>query len=323
MALVVSNSDQRITPKSRDQSKEVGDMNPRRKINLQARLYEKMPLILRRPVESLRLFPNYLRWRYSKSGRCHAVKALGPLHNRFVGCRCIVMGNGPSLRRMDLSLLRDEFTFGLNRIYLLFDEIGFETSFLVSINRLMLYYYREEMASLHTFKIISWKYRGSMEANDKTVFLAPKPRYRMNGQVLEGYCPGLGTVTNLALELAYFMGFSEVILIGVDFSFKEKGVPNSAVLLQGADQNHFSPNYYEPGVVWQLPDYEAQKRGYSAAKRLFEGNGRRIVDATVGGKLQVFPKVDFESFLAQSGFMNKVSSMFAPEVYASAQLNRG
>jgi hypothetical protein len=29
------------------------------------------------------------------------------------------------------------------------------------------------------------------------------------------------------------------------------------------------------------------------AKQAFDANGRRIVDATLGGKLTVFPKVDY------------------------------
>ena len=44
------------------------------------------------------------------------------------GKRCFVIGNGPSLKQTDLSLLKNEFTFGLNRIYLLFPELGFTTT---------------------------------------------------------------------------------------------------------------------------------------------------------------------------------------------------
>ena len=45
----------------------------------------------------------------------------------------MIVGNGPSLAGMDLSPLRDEFTFGLNRSYLMFDRIGFNTTFLVAV----------------------------------------------------------------------------------------------------------------------------------------------------------------------------------------------
>ena len=52
-------------------------------------------------------------------------RTLEGFRDRYAGKRCFIIGNGPSLREMDLSALRDEYTFGLNRIYLMFEKIGF------------------------------------------------------------------------------------------------------------------------------------------------------------------------------------------------------
>ena len=52
-------------------------------------------------------------------------KRLAAYHNLHQGKRCFVMGNGPSLRQTDLSKLKNEYTIGLNRIYLAFAEMGF------------------------------------------------------------------------------------------------------------------------------------------------------------------------------------------------------
>jgi hypothetical protein len=64
---------------------------------------------------------------------------------------------------------------------------------------------------------------------------------------------------------------------------------------QGADPDHFSPSYFGKGFRWQLPDLEGSERGYRLARQAFEKDGRRVVDATLGGKLTVFPKVEFDS----------------------------
>ena len=56
---------------------------------------------------------------------------------------------------------------------------------------------------------------------------------------------------------------------------------------------HFSPDYFGKGVVWQLPDFKQNEWAYTMAKEVFESEGREIVDATVDGNLQVFPKVDY------------------------------
>jgi hypothetical protein len=89
------------------------------------------------------------------------------------------------------------------------------------------------------------------------------------------------------------MGFSEAILIGVDHNFVTRGPANQAVVSQGDDPNHFSPNYFGAGFKWQLPDLAGSERAYALAKKSYEDAGRHVMDATVGGKLTVFPKVDY------------------------------
>ena len=227
------------------------------------------------------------------------------MQNKYVGYRCIVIGNGPSLRKMDLSILKDEYTFGLNRIYLLFDELGFETSFFVSINKLVLQQFAEDIKKIQALKFLNWASRSDYPVDEKTVLLSAKPGFKVDGDIIHGYFADTFTVTNVALELAYFLGFSEVILIGVDHSFIQKGTANRAVVAQKEDLNHFSKDYFGPGVVWQLPDIDNIESGFQETKVLYHRNGRNIVDATVNGKLQVFDKVVFEDCLAKSPFKSK------------------
>jgi hypothetical protein len=96
------------------------------------------------------------------------------------------------------------------------------------------------------------------------------------------------------MQLAYFMGFDEVVLIGVDHSFKTKGTPNITVISEGDDEDHFASEYFGKGFRWQLPDLEASEIAYMKAKEAFEADGRKIIDATIDGKLTVFPKADYE-----------------------------
>ncbi len=62
--------------------------------------------------------------------RRESISRLAALKDKYRGERCFIIGNGPSLRETDTSKLKDEFTFGMNRIYLAFEDWGFETSFL-------------------------------------------------------------------------------------------------------------------------------------------------------------------------------------------------
>ncbi|TFH31825.1 MAG: hypothetical protein E4G99_13495, partial [Anaerolineales bacterium] len=72
------------------------------------------------------------------------------------------------------------------------------------------------------------------------------------------------------------------------------GRPNETVVSDGGDPNHFTPDYFGKGFRWQLPDLSASEHAYLMAKDAYESAGRSIVDATVGGKLTIFPKVEYK-----------------------------
>jgi len=221
------------------------------------------------------------------------IKAFKDIHK---GKRAFIIGNGPSLKQTDLSKLKNEFTFGLNRIYLLFPELGFSTTYFVSINDLVIEQCADEIAALSIPKFIAWHSNRHFKTfPDELMFLyttytGPKFAHDVTRRVWEG-----ATVTNVALQLAFYMGFQQVILIGVDHNFTSKGEANKTVVSIGDDPNHFSANYFGKGFRWQLPDLNTSEIGYQKAHDAYRNAGREVLDATVGGKLTVFPKVDYNS----------------------------
>lgn len=227
--------------------------------------------------------------------RLESKRRLAAWRNRFRGQRCFILGNGPSLRHTDVSKLRNEITFGLNRVYLAFPEWGFRTTFLVSVNDLVIEQCAGEFRDLAMPKFFTWRARRWVPLDEHTTFLfttymGPKFATDARGRLWEG-----ATVTYVALQLAYHMGCDPVILVGVDHNFATKGEPNKTVVSEGDDPNHFHPGYFGKGFRWQLPDLETSEMAYRMAREAFEADGRRVLDATIGGKLTVFPKVDYES----------------------------
>jgi hypothetical protein len=192
---------------------------------------------------------------------------------------------------MNLSFLQNEITFGLNRIYLLFPEIGFQTSYLVSINKLVIEQFSDEFNALQIPKFFRWSPQYS-KLIDSAIFLNIQKGDKFSKNAAKCLYGG-STVTYTAMQLAYYMGFQTVILIGVDHSFSAQGPAHKLVQSKGEDQNHFAPNYFGKGVQWNLPDLDGSERAYLLAKLAFEQDSREILDATVGGKLQVFPKIDY------------------------------
>jgi hypothetical protein len=227
--------------------------------------------------------------------RRDSIQRLAALRDKHKGQRCFLIGNGPSLKQTDLSRLKGEFTLGQNRIYLAFPDWGFSTSYFLSVNDLVVEQCAQEIQNLGMPRFVSWRARKWLKPQPglffiHTTYTGEKFAQDIRERVWEG-----GTVTYTSLQVAYFLGFSEVILVGVDHNYVTQGKPNATVVSQGDDPNHFDPKYFGKGFRWQLPDLIQWEEAYRLARRTYEADGRRVVDATVGGKLTVFPKVDYNS----------------------------
>lgn len=225
-------------------------------------------------------------------------KNIRRFRNIHAGGRCIIIGNGPSLRDTNLGILRDELTFGLNRINLMFDQLGWETTFRVVVNQLVVQQCAEDFRSVSNPLFTTSRNRRYLEGVQSAVYLqdlaGPSFSPNLNRGIWEG-----ATVTYVAMQIAYYMGFAEVILVGVDHRFAVSGPAGKIVESAGPDHSHFDPNYFGKGFKWQLPDLETSEIAYSLAHRKFLADGRRIIDATVDGDLTVFPKLSLESALAR------------------------
>lgn len=252
---------------------------------------------LRDSYDGIRRIPE-LPGAYLHPWRRRSIQNLRKLKDIHLGKRAFIIGNGPSLKNTDLKRLKGEFTFGLNRIYLMFPELGFTTTYLVSINDLVIEQCAQELLDVPVPRFFAWRsYRHFVSLSPRedqlpnfiyTSYTGPKFSGDVTGRVWEG-----ATVTNVALQLAFHMGFKQVILVGVDHSFVSKGPANTTVVSEGDDPNHFSPAYFGKGFRWQLPDLEMSEVGYRMARMAYEKADRQVLDATIGGKLTIFPKADY------------------------------
>jgi len=224
-------------------------------------------------------------------------KRLSKFSNLHKGEDCFIIGNGPSLNKMDLTLLKYYHTFGLNKIYLMFNKVDLNLSYHVAVNPLVIEQSVKEFESLSCPSFISYKAANNLVRpleHVNFIFSGGSPTLFQDDISLiihEGH-----TVTYVTMQIAYYMGFKRVFLIGVDHNFTAKGSPNEQQLCAEVDQNHFDPNYFG-NRQWHLPDLEASELFYRIANFFFTRNGRQIFDATLDGKLNIFPKISYEQAL--------------------------
>jgi tetratricopeptide (TPR) repeat protein len=219
--------------------------------------------------------------------------AISDLKNRFVGKRCFIICNGPSLNKTDLTLLKNEYTIGLNRIYLNYDKMGFEPTFLCTVNPHVLRQFADDFSKLKSLKFFRAETRSKLSNHRNTYYMESVGVHEFVADFdHQQWCEGC-TVTYCAMQLAFYLGFETVILLGADHFFGDSGTPHKLVEAQSKDVNHFHPDYFGKGVKWQYPDLERSEISYRNAKKAFENAGRIILDATVDGHLTIFQKVDY------------------------------
>lgn len=227
--------------------------------------------------------------------------SLKSLKNAYDGKTCIIMGNGPSLKKTDWNLIKDKYVIGLNRINMLRKDMGFDPKFLVTIKDLVIEQFQDDIIQPNSIKFLDFKSGSKIDSLinlPNTFFISGKISLEggFSKDLNEGWYRGY-TVTYAAMQIAYYLGFDKVLLIGVDHNFQTKGLARKNVVSEGEDPNHFDPDYFGKGVKWALPDLVGSERFYSIAKKVFEQDSREIVDCTINGKLNLFRKSNLEKEL--------------------------
>jgi len=218
--------------------------------------------------------------------------------DRYPNGRAVVLCNGPSLLKVDFDLLQSTgvFCFGLNKINLLFSKTSFRPHCVVSINPLVLQqntaFYNQTELPLFLDSYASPFIKG--RPNVAFVHSSPLPMFvrDCSFSIFQGY-----TVTYVALQLAFHMGFRQVALVGADHNFAVKGAPNKTVVAGEKDESHFDPNYFSGGMQWQLPDLFQSEVAYTMARDMYAAHGGAVVNASVGGRLEIFDRRELGAFI--------------------------
>jgi len=211
------------------------------------------------------------------------------LHGLYAGRTGVVIGNGPSLKDVPLDFLRSYSTFGSNRIYLMFHP-----TFYVCVNPLVWEQNKQDISTLGgsmvKFLPKAW---GDKSSYPLATISTPMFSFNPMSWVYEGY-----TVTFVSLQLAFYLGFETILLVGIDHRYTFEGAPNERHMLQGEDPNHFSPDYFR-GQFWNNPDLERSEKAYQMARIAYEDNGRRIINLTPNSALEVFEKGELVEWLQE------------------------
>ena len=248
---------------------------------------------------------------------------LRALREQFRGKkRCFLIGNGPSLNETDLSVLKDEVTFAVNGFFLKAKELDWTPTFYLVEDHLVA---EDRVKFINEFKgpiKLFPAYLGYMfEASEDTIFYNHRPRksyphgFDFSTEADKITYTGC-TVTFSMMQIAAYLGFEEIHLIGVDASYslpsdaKESKDYGVGVLdMQSDDPNHFDPDYFGKGYRWHDPQVDKMVEAYSEARRVLQGTGQTIYNSGIGGQLEVFERRKFHEIFPHARSPEEMSAL--------------
>jgi len=269
-----------------------------------------MPLDVRKTVKSVPMVRPTVRtvraaagslartWR-RLTGRFDA-RAVARLRNVHRGRAGWIVGNGPSLRRMDLSVLAGEITFCCNSIFLLFDRIDWRPTYYFVEDVLVAEDNASTIAGLRGMhKIFPRDLRRLFREDPETTYVEfirgdylgfPRFSDRCDRCVYWG-----GTVLYMMLQLAAWMGCNPIYIIGADMTYAvPEGVEGNVIVSSAEGVNHFHPAYFGPGKRWHKPNVPRMIRCIAHARRHLADRGVGVYNAGLGGNLDVLPRVAYD-----------------------------
>jgi len=229
-------------------------------------------------------------------------KKLIQLKNVYQGERCFIIATGPSLTFDDIEKLKNEKTFAVNSIASVYNKISYKPTFYVIQDGWVFYKLKSkiyESGFSNVFYGNAWIKKKDVREDwiefPLVLGLTSRSPFRKDYD----YCKmmfsenaniavfgGGATVVYSVLQLAVFLGFREIYLLGCDCSYN-KEIENFA------DYGHYGLHDVPPNVG------ERMIESHKEAKKYADAHGIKIYNATRGGMLEVFQRVDLDDVLSQ------------------------
>lgn len=226
-------------------------------------------------------------------------REIAALKGAYLGKRCFIIATGPSLLPSDLDILHahGELCLSMNKIYRIFDRTEWRPDFYFIEDQYMIEEISEEVANLELpYKFVtavpsSYWAQEKAESSIKLYCVCERlhtlePKF---SEEMERYAYDGKTVTYICLQMAAYMGFREIYLLGVDFNYTNR--------IDDA-QNHFAGYHTSDNADKKTKFFPFMKEdvqvSYESAKRYADSHNMKIYNATRGGKLEVFERVEFD-----------------------------
>ena len=233
---------------------------------------------------------------------------LKSLKNKHLNKPCVVIGNGPSINKMNLEKLNDYVTIACNGFFYKMDQISWSPTYYTVEDPFPAEDNKEIISNLkESIKIIPTDLKKYIKPSNNTIYCNfrrsylrpfrrkfPKFSFNFPKESFWG-----GTVTYFNLQLATHLGCNPIYLIGVDLNYKIKDdiVKSGNDLLSVSDDiNHFDPRYFGEGKRWHIPETERMQKSLAMAYDYMKKKKFKLFNAGLDSKLKEVPKINIKAW---------------------------
>lgn len=238
-------------------------------------------------------------------------------HNCHQGDRCFILACGPSIKHQNIRLLKHETCIAVNNFFVHNDYAYIQPAYhcLADVTN---WHTRtvDEQSALKWFRVLGDHLKqtalfasiGDRMFLERYDLLRHKTLYYLHlggnwnnfidtGIDLTRVLPGVRSVSVLALELAIYMGFQQIYLLGCDHDWIEHHATRQHFYAQNEDvKDEYSRTTSEFQSLEELFQYYVHLwHEYQCLREYAEKRNVQIYNATAGGILDVFPRVAYES----------------------------
>lgn len=235
-----------------------------------------------------RRFAFNTRWKNKQINKTHEM--IDYVNANKISNTCVIAGNGPSLSKIDITLLEKSDLFISNNAFLSPRLLSLAKYYTV-VNYLVAEQGYSRINSFNNIiKIVPYWLSYCINEGHNTFFIdaVGYPEFSTN---IKKNVSWRHTVSFFNLHLAYGLGYDKVILVGFDHTYNQNLNCKEGDIIQdfNDDTNHFCPEYFK-GKKWQAADVKMMESMYMLAKTAFESDNRKIINCSVGGNLEIFPR---------------------------------
>lgn len=254
------------------------------------------------PIKSIEArMQGYTMNNFQKSKYAKMIRNFKNIH---AGETCFIIGNGPSLKAEDLTKINNKGypTFAFNRIYHIFDSTNWRPSYYISQDEKTLFNCQSEVNAMdikYKFIPLFHYYYHNIKIQNAYYF-----RFKANNDGLpfftEDFSDYVGdstTVAYTAAQLAVYMGFRKIYLIGVDHNFSLYQNDRGEIIRDESVKDYFTDAYNTDKKDLYIPNLDKSTQAFISMRKYCDEHGIDVFNVTRGGKLEVFQRADIDKIL--------------------------